>query len=859
MSYTINQQNHFSKLINVAFKDINIQQLNTIYYKQLAKKLVKMLQDLPDTVNLDSPFAVAQNQSKIDALFTEINAMMRLRFRSQLSGIWNKAFDLGLKHQVEDILYSNKSIKKLWDKEFKSKKIDSVFSSKTDLVAFFGQKEEIERAEKEYAKLADSLEKVAKTGKYDNLLDDADVLGRYTPLERAYFLDSLIEISNIKRRAEASKYSYVSDQYMRNRLRVLSQDFADKYDNNTKKAVEKFLLKDVRYVRSIQTNNLIARNAIDSVADDLEKQALEVVNQNGGKKLRKLSYENKQPLYARAKAILRTETSIAYNMGKLIGYSSEEDINKKFRWVADWELQDTKEGYVVCDACRYMHNEVFTAKTLLAAAMRADTGIINYKGTRRSKTDFKNPSIPVIPFHPNCLVSAKVLMHDKLYKEIQDVQVNDKVYVPSQNNYRKVLETHKNWHTGQVYTVTTVKGQELVITGNHPVYTQRGWINVEDLAPATDVLYMGRLDTENVPKQNSIYKKFRDLLKEGLRLPFVKSNNNTSLKGFEATQNKKRNTSGEKSKYQFTSTQQSANDSKQCITKTRSGSENSRHESFTSCSICTLPLSSTREESLQHRIKGGFGYVLQEFLGSQYSKAIKLLQSTMDLRASTPTIEWSLFQTRLLSSIVRYLYRSKRLLDRGCANQIQTVYSMLPKLDNDTNRQTSVSEPKIDLSKLSSVGIASITSKDYSGYVYNLSIEGDEMYIANDILVHNCSCRFVRVFEPEEDSVGKQQVAVPVNSRGLLRQTQSLNIADTILPKVIGATLLVGGAFMLSRSNTWKKAFTIAQQTKLPAITKTEAVIDAVTYVEEVIGGPAADLTKEVLKDGVKKATASVS
>jgi hypothetical protein len=523
MSYTINQQNHFSKLINVAFKDINIQQLNTIYYKQLAKKLVKMLQDLPDTVNLDSPFAVAQNQSKIDALFTEINAMMRLRFRSQLSGIWNKAFDLGLKHQVEDILYSNKSIKKLWDKEFKSKKIDSVFSSKTDLVAFFGQKEEIERAEKEYAKLADSLEKVAKTGKYDNLLDDADVLGRYTPLERAYFLDSLIEISNIKRRAEASKYSYVSDQYMRNRLRVLSQDFADKYDNNTKKAVEKFLLKDVRYVRSIQTNNLIARNAIDSVADDLEKQALEVVNQNGGKKLRKLSYENKQPLYARAKAILRTETSIAYNMGKLIGYSSEEDINKKFRWQADWELQDTKDGYVVCDACRYMHNEVFTAKTLLAAAMRADTGIINYKGTRRSKTDFKNPSIPVIPFHPNC------------------------------------------------------------------------------------------------------------------------------------------------------------------------------------------------------------------------------------------------------------------------------------------------------------------------------------------------SCRFVRVFEPEEDSVGKQQVAVPVNSRGLLRQTQSLNIADTILPKVIGATLLVGGAFMLSRSNTWKKAFTIAQQTKLPAITKTEAVIDAVTYVEEVIGGPAADLTKEVLKDGVKKATASVS
>jgi hypothetical protein len=121
----------------------------------------------------------------------------------------------------------------------------------------------------------------------------------------------------------------------------------------------------------------------------------------------------------------------------------------------------------------------------------------------------------------------------------------------------------------------------------------------------------------------------------------------------------------------------------------------------------------------------------------------------------------------------------------------------------------------------------------------------------------NCSCRFIRSFDPQEDAVGKQEAAVPVTSRGLLRQTQTTNISDMILPKVIGTTLLVGGAFMLARSNAWKKIFSIAQDVRLPPISKSEAVLDAVDYIDDVIGGPAADITADIIKDGITKASKS--
>jgi len=47
--------------------------------------------------------------------------------------------------------------------------------------------------------------------------------------------------------------------------------------------------------------------------------------------------------------------------------------------------------------------------------------------------------------------------------------------------------------------------------------------------------------------------------------------------------------------------------------------------------------------------------------------------------------------------------------------------------------------------------IISIVEVDYDGYVYNLSIDGDETYIADGIVVHNCRSTTIPKIKDEYD------------------------------------------------------------------------------------------------------------
>ncbi len=47
--------------------------------------------------------------------------------------------------------------------------------------------------------------------------------------------------------------------------------------------------------------------------------------------------------------------------------------------------------------------------------------------------------------------------------------------------------------------------------------------------------------------------------------------------------------------------------------------------------------------------------------------------------------------------------------------------------------------------------IIRIVEKQYNGYVYNLSIEGDETYIADGFVVHNCRSTTIPAVSPEFD------------------------------------------------------------------------------------------------------------
>lgn len=41
--------------------------------------------------------------------------------------------------------------------------------------------------------------------------------------------------------------------------------------------------------------------------------------------------------------------------------------------------------------------------------------------------------------------------------------------------------------------------------------------------------------------------------------------------------------------------------------------------------------------------------------------------------------------------------------------------------------------------------VLSITRREDTQPVYNLEVEGDESYVANNLVVHNCRCRWVRI------------------------------------------------------------------------------------------------------------------
>jgi intein/homing endonuclease len=70
-------------------------------------------------------------------------------------------------------------------------------------------------------------------------------------------------------------------------------------------------------------------------------------------------------------------------------------------------------------------------------------------------------------------------------KRIEDVKVGDLVLTMNEDDgsfeYKKVIKQHKNLSKHEdMYEITTDSGT-LTATGNHQVYTQKGWVRVDEL------------------------------------------------------------------------------------------------------------------------------------------------------------------------------------------------------------------------------------------------------------------------------------------------------------------------------------------------------------------------------------------
>lgn len=391
-AFSLNKYNEYTLLINSIIKKLRTENIKDFLYKQIATDLItevrKRKEDaiyltiVPAGFMADFIRDVAQNVKKV----------LTTRFRKEIENLWKESFDLGKKHMIADYLFRIKPFKSILSGV---SKFDSLLGYN---LALFAEDDippidptdkqraiRIARAKRNLTILKNNVNKLKTSGVLYNSFDldkSSDKAARYTIEEKISFLETLLEIEDFIKKSDLAEKSFLGNEYFNRRYKVLTDDYLANYDLYIKDQISEYLNKNIEGVRQIQNVNTRSDILINKIASELEKQNIDKVD----------------PLL-KSERILRTELSIAYNFGKLSGFTSSNDMIRKFRWNADWELEG-KTDYEVCESCRLMDGRIYTARDLLITGTRLDRGVLRFEG--RSRTSWKNPNLPQIPFHPNC-------------------------------------------------------------------------------------------------------------------------------------------------------------------------------------------------------------------------------------------------------------------------------------------------------------------------------------------------------------------------------------------------------------------------------------------------------------------------
>lgn len=327
-------------------------------------------------------------------LSMRVRSVLTNRFNSMIKELWTKSFELGRKHALYDALYPISPFKKFLDQSENLKNVSSFFYnslSEAVGIAEFEESEEdrkkkqdIARARRNLTILQNNLKTLKAEGLYKNADQDDGKISRMTITQRLAFLRATEEISNFDRKAEVMQRDFLGNYYMNQRYRVLSQDYADSYDKYIQDKLGDYLNKNIEGIKQIKNQTEEATALRHKIAEKLmDSDVIPDIEANN-----------------KAVKIIRTELGLAYNFGKLAGFASPEDRNKKMVWRADFELQGRVDDYEVCQYCKDMHGRIYTVDQILRVGAVTDRGILSYNGNNR--TSFKNPEFPTIVAHPNC-------------------------------------------------------------------------------------------------------------------------------------------------------------------------------------------------------------------------------------------------------------------------------------------------------------------------------------------------------------------------------------------------------------------------------------------------------------------------
>ena len=414
------KKTQYDKAVRNLKKIINSDYFDSVANSKIAKNMYAYIQSASAIELTLLPKYSETYSDRIQARLIEgAGVAANIRMRKLLKQAVEDLLDLGIQHSILDRLYEFKRVRKILDTQ------PSTFSSLTGNIVDFvvddsdydvaefnslddlssKELESIIKSEKELNRMADSLDKMEERGELADFPTKNRRLARMSYEERYRFLFLIKDIDNFRARAEASKKDFVANTYLENRRGVLANDFQSKYDDYIKARVASFVAEESRYMTTIKGKDTSAAKATDDIRRKLAEKDRALLKGTLSEKDLRREISRKQRQYEnRAQMFLATEVSTAYNFGKLIGFSSLEDLNKRFRWNADWELEvrNSNGDYEVCEACALMDGNTYTVRDLLVIGTQLDVGAGGFGRTRTNRTDFKNPSLPQIPFHPHC-------------------------------------------------------------------------------------------------------------------------------------------------------------------------------------------------------------------------------------------------------------------------------------------------------------------------------------------------------------------------------------------------------------------------------------------------------------------------
>ena len=337
-------------------------------------------------------------------------------------------------------------------------------------------------------------------------------------------------------------------------------------------------------------------------------------------------------------------------------------------------------------------------------------------------------------------------------KPIENIKVGD--YVKSYNHKTNTVEFKKVLNVFKTKPKTLLKiklsnGEEIICTSNHPFYTKNGYIEARKLKEKDELFLLW--EKSNRRKNKSINKISKTALQRNGKMVLF-----SRLYEKICNNSKNRNNEKTESRYEIQREKQRKNEKKQSYEYARYKRQNDRNDK----SISKRKTESWRKLVQEQRWKWN----------RIYCTAIKT--KTRIKKIFTRNRIYNITQNgkrKWLSDSLQNRYCITRIYDSNRNRWQKSQFDKKTRTGQKERRILKKSRVEsIEIQKQTSDGTFGGMCKD--GYVYNIEVEDNNNYFANNVLVHNCqhctSKTYLRIIEKYKNAYILGLTATPCRLTG---------------------------------------------------------------------------------------------